>query len=103
SDSAGRNASEAWAGPESDNADADPPAIWGRPRERGSNRRMHLLDPPGEWARHVGKVVRVIEGDPSWARAATSTSRQAAALAGVAQRRTRGGAGESPVSTDARG
>jgi len=30
SDPTGRNASEAWAGPENDNADVDPPANWGR-------------------------------------------------------------------------
>jgi hypothetical protein len=47
SDPAGRNVSEVWAGLESDNADADPPANWGRPRERGSNRHEHPLDPPG--------------------------------------------------------
>ena len=35
SDPAGRNVSEACAGLESDNADADPPAIWGRPRDAG--------------------------------------------------------------------
>ena len=37
SDPVGRNACEARAGLESDNADADPPAIWGRLYERGSN------------------------------------------------------------------
>ena len=26
---------------------ADPPAIWGRPRERGSNRHERPLNPPG--------------------------------------------------------
>jgi hypothetical protein len=30
---------------------------------------------PYKWARHVGKVVRVIGGDPSVARVAASTSR----------------------------
>jgi hypothetical protein len=30
---------------------------------------------PYKWARYVGKVVRVIGGDPSVARVATSTSR----------------------------
>src|SRR5258708_40267672 len=64
SDPAGRNVSEGWAGLERDNAGADPPAIWGRPRERGSNRHEHPLDPPGWWARHVGKVLRGIGGDP---------------------------------------
>ena len=44
-----------------------------RLRERGSNRHEHPLDPPGQWARHVGKVVRVIGGDPSLARVAAST------------------------------
>jgi hypothetical protein len=55
SDPAGRNVSEAWAGRESDNADDDPPAIWGRLYERGSNRHAHPRDPPAYWARHVGK------------------------------------------------
>jgi len=41
SNPAGRNVSEARAGLESDNADADPPAIWGRLHERGSNRHAH--------------------------------------------------------------
>jgi hypothetical protein len=36
SDPAGRNVSEAWAGLESVNTDADPRAIWGRSCERGS-------------------------------------------------------------------
>src|SRR5262249_60299629 len=68
-------------------ADADPPAIWGRPRERGSNRHEQPLDPPGQWARHVGRVIRVIGGDPFDARVAASTSQQAAALAGGGQGR----------------
>ena len=29
------------------NAGADPPAIWGRLHELGSNRHAHPLDPPG--------------------------------------------------------
>jgi hypothetical protein len=40
SNSTGRNVSEVRAGPESPNADADPPSFRGRPRERGSNRQM---------------------------------------------------------------
>ena len=47
SDPAGRNSYEARAGLESDNADADPPAIWGRQHVWGSNRRAHPRDPPG--------------------------------------------------------
>ena len=47
SDPVGRNASKARAGLESDNADADPPANWGRLHAWGSNRRAHLFDPPG--------------------------------------------------------
>src|SRR3977135_256583 len=47
SDPAGRNACETRAGLESDNADADPPAIWGRLHERGRNRYEHPFDPPG--------------------------------------------------------
>jgi hypothetical protein len=60
---------------ESDNADADTLAIWGRPRERGSNRHEHPLDPLGKWARHAGRAIRVIGEDPSWARIAASTPR----------------------------
>jgi hypothetical protein len=45
SDLAGRNVSEAWAGLESVNADADPPAIWGRLHEAFS-------DPAGEHRYH---------------------------------------------------
>src|SRR5262249_29634983 len=40
---------------------------------RGSNRHVHPLNPPGEWARHVGKVVRVILGGPLMPRIAAST------------------------------
>jgi hypothetical protein len=36
--------------------------------------RCTRFDPPGYWARHVGKVIRVIRGDPFWARVAASTS-----------------------------
>ena len=28
--------------------------------------RRTRFDPPGYWARHVGKVIRVIRGDPFW-------------------------------------
>ena len=35
---------------------------------------MHPFSPPGYWAQHVGKVMRVIGGDPSWVRIAASTS-----------------------------
>jgi hypothetical protein len=54
----GRNVSEALAGLESEVADADPPAKWGRPRERGSNRYMH----PSRSAEVMGTARR--EGDP---------------------------------------
>jgi hypothetical protein len=37
---------------------------------------------------HVGRVIRVIGGDPFGARVAASTSQQAAALAGVGQGHT---------------
>jgi len=47
SDPVGRNVSEAWAGLESANADADPPVKWGRPHAWGSNRHAHPRDPPG--------------------------------------------------------
>src|SRR3954452_21375743 len=43
------------------------------------------LDPPGYWARHVGRVSRVIWGDPLGTRVVASTSLQAAVRAGVGQ------------------
>ena len=42
---------------------------------------------PYKWARHVGKVVRVIGGGPLAMRVAASTSHQAAVTAGVGQGR----------------
>ena len=44
SDPAGRNVSEVWAGLESDNADADPPAIWeGRVSGEAIDTRTRLI------------------------------------------------------------
>jgi hypothetical protein len=43
----------------------------------------------GVVGRHVGKVVRVIGGDPFGVRVAASTSLRAAALAGVGQKRNK--------------
>ena len=85
SDPAGRNVSEVRAGLERVDADADPSFARGRPRGQGSNRHVHLFDLPGYWTQHVGKVVRVIGGDPFGARVAASTSLRAAAQAGVGQ------------------
>jgi hypothetical protein len=44
--------------------------------------RRTRFDPPGYWARHVGKVIRVIRGDPFWARVAASTSLSGGGLDG---------------------
>jgi hypothetical protein len=71
----GRNVSEVRAGLERIDADADPPFARGRPCGQGRNRHAHLPDLPGYWTRHVGKVMRVIEGDPSESEVATSTPR----------------------------
>jgi hypothetical protein len=71
----GRNVSEVQAGLERVDADADPSLARGRPCGQGRNRHAHLSDLPGYWTRHVGKVVRVIEGDPSESEVATSTPR----------------------------
>src|ERR1019366_6324658 len=60
----GPQQSEARAGLESSNADADPPVIWGRLHAWGSNRHAHPRDPPGEWVRHVGRVIRSYRGRP---------------------------------------
>ena len=65
SDPVDRNGSEARAGLERVDADADPSLARGRPCEQGSNRQMHLFGLPGYWAWHAGKVMRVIGGDPS--------------------------------------
>jgi hypothetical protein len=65
--------SEVRAGLERVDADADPPFARGRPRGQGSNRHMHLSGLPGYWTQHVGRVMRVIEGDPSGSEVAAST------------------------------
>jgi len=88
SDPAGRNASEVRAGLERVDADADPPFARGRPCEQGSNRHMHLFGLPGYWTRHVGRVTRVIEGDPSGSEVAASTPLMAVDRAGVGQGRS---------------
>ena len=88
SDPAGRNVSEVRAGLERVDADADPSLARGRPRGQGSNRHMHLFGLPGYWTQHVGRVMRVIEGDPSGSKVAASTSLMAVDRAGVGQGRT---------------
>ena len=45
----------------------------------GSNRHTHPLDPPGSWARPVGRVMRVIGGRP--------VLREGSGLNGVVRRR----------------
>jgi len=44
---------------------ADPSLARGRPCGQGSNRHKHLYGLPGYWTWHAGRVMRVIEGDPS--------------------------------------
>jgi len=45
--------------------DADPPEIRGRPEWRGeATDRCTRFGPSGYWAWHVGRVNRVIGGDP---------------------------------------
>ena len=55
---------------------------------RESNRHMHLFGLPGYWTRHVGRVTRVIEGDPSGSEVAASTPLMAVDRAGVGQGRS---------------
>jgi hypothetical protein len=55
------------------------PRVWGSRDEGGDG---------GNSTGGVGRVIRVIGGDPFDARVAASTSQQAAALAGVGQGRT---------------
>ena len=83
---AGRNASEARVGLESEVADADPPEIRGRPC--GMGKQASIAPVPvrrGGWARHARTVIRVIGGSPMRSRVAASTSRQAADRSGVGQ------------------
>ena len=70
SNSAGRNMSEVRAGPESPNADADPPLFRGRPRERGRNRQMHPSRSAGvmgtaRWKGDAGYQGRPVSGEGS--------------------------------------
>jgi len=54
--------------------DADPPEKRGRPGwNREATDRCTCSGPSGYWARHAGKVSRVIGGGPCWARVAAST------------------------------
>ena len=82
----GRNVSEVRAGLERVDADADPSLARGRPRGQGRNRQAHLPGLPGYWARHVGKVMRVIEGDPSESEVAAPTPRIGGGLGRVSDR-----------------
>ena len=86
SDPAGRNGSEVRAGLEKVDAGADPSLARGRPRGQGSNRHMHLPGLPGYWTRHVGRVMRVIEGGPSGSEVATSTPLASGGLGRVSDR-----------------
>src|ERR1035438_6997367 len=45
----------------------------------GEETDKHLFGPPGYWARHVGKIIWVIGGDPGWwgVMAPTSSTHQA--------------------------
>src|SRR5215469_10771272 len=89
SNPAGCNASEAFAGLESEVADADPPEIRGRPHGTGKQpTRAPVLVRRGIWARHAGKVVRVIGGDPSVRRLRLRHRGWAMERMGVGQGRT---------------
>ena len=48
--------------------------LTGEGRANGEETDKHLFDPPGYWARHVGKVIWVIGGDPGLAEVAPPTS-----------------------------
>ena len=79
----GRNKSEARAGLESSNADADPPVIWGRPHVWGSiDTRTHAIR-RGSGYGTSERWFAVTGGDPSRTRVAASTSHQAVVTAGV--------------------
>jgi hypothetical protein len=47
---------------------------------------MHLSGLPGYWTRHVGRVMRVIEGDPSRSEVAASTPHTSGGLGRVSDR-----------------
>jgi len=48
--------------------------LTGEGRANGEETDKHLFGPPGYWARHAGKVVWVIGGDPGPAEIASPTS-----------------------------
>ncbi len=50
--------------------------LTGEGRANGEETDKHLFDPPGYWARHVGKVIWVIGGDPGPVEIASPTSSQ---------------------------
>ena len=47
--------------------------LTGEGRANGEETEKHLFGPPGYWARHAGKVIWVIGGDPGLAKVAAST------------------------------
>ena len=40
--------------------------LTGEGRANGEETDKHLFGPPGYWARHAGKMIWVIGGDPGW-------------------------------------
>jgi hypothetical protein len=70
-------------------ADADLTAIQGRPHAWGSNRRTHPRDPPGYWARHVGKALYV----PRETRPVATSRSRAVGQTGVGEARSTAEAG----------
>ena len=60
--------------------------LLGEGRGQGSNRHMHLFGLPGYWTQHVGRVMRVIEGDPSGSEVAASTPHTSGGIGRVSDR-----------------
>jgi hypothetical protein len=48
--------------------------LTGEGRANGEETDKHLFGPPGYWARHAGKMICVIGGDPGWRGGHTPTS-----------------------------
>ena len=65
SERAGRNNSERRAGPETENAGADPPELWGRPTTMKEDERKNFIGPAGVFGDGMqAKGIRRNTGNP---------------------------------------
>src|SRR5688572_21775880 len=86
---AGRNESERRAGPETENAGADPPELWGRPTTMEEDERKNFIGPAGVFGDGMqAKGIRRNTGNPSddGSRHQLATRERQAGSFGVAER-----------------